>query len=300
MATLRIRDVSLFVEVLGQGYPLLLMHGGPGADHHSLYSFRQCADRFTLVFYDHRCNGRSQGPPINSMNWENLTADADALRVALGFERWAVLGHSFGGHVALEYTLRYPERVSRLLLIDTGADSRWSRDYAAELVIKRGHGKEKADLVRRFFHGEFQPKEMFSILMRIGDLYSSRPSLRATFLDLAHGEWRSRLAPEAMIFASRKLAPGWTVMDRLSEIKAPTLVIAGRDDFLFPPEHQREMAAAIPNARLVLVEDAGHNAHTEKPEVVIPAVREFLDEVSGAARVGSRAAKADGGGGIRQ
>src|SRR6266536_6452595 len=98
MTTMPIRDVSLNVEVLGHGYPLVLMHGGPSADLYSMLPFRQLADRFTLIFYDHRCNGRSVGAPVSSMTWENLTADADALRERLGFERWAVLGHSFGGH----------------------------------------------------------------------------------------------------------------------------------------------------------------------------------------------------------
>lgn len=60
-ATMPIRDASLFVEVIGDGYPLLLMHGGPGADHWSMLPFRRCAEQLTLVFYDHRCNGRSQG-----------------------------------------------------------------------------------------------------------------------------------------------------------------------------------------------------------------------------------------------
>ena len=60
-----------------------------------MQSFRPLADRFTLVFYDHRCNGRSTGAPVSSMTWDNLTADADALREHLGYERWAVLGHSF-------------------------------------------------------------------------------------------------------------------------------------------------------------------------------------------------------------
>ena len=107
MSTMKIRDVSLFVEVSGQGPPLLLMHGGPGADHWTMQPFRQLSDRTTTVFYDHRCNGRSTGAPVDSMTFENLTADADALREVLGYERWAVLGHSFGGHVALEYALRY-------------------------------------------------------------------------------------------------------------------------------------------------------------------------------------------------
>ena len=56
---LKIRDVSLFAEVIGHGYPVVLMHGGPSLDHFTLGPFRQLADRFTLVFYDHRCSGRS-------------------------------------------------------------------------------------------------------------------------------------------------------------------------------------------------------------------------------------------------
>jgi proline iminopeptidase len=143
-----IRDVSLFVDVVGHGYPLLLMHGGPSADHTTMLPFRRCADRFTLVFYDHRCNGRSVGAPVSSMTWENLTADADALRQKLGFDKWAVLGHSFGGHVALEYALRYPDNLSHLVLLDTGGDSRWSRQHAAGLLAERGYSPEKVELVR--------------------------------------------------------------------------------------------------------------------------------------------------------
>jgi pimeloyl-ACP methyl ester carboxylesterase len=252
------------------------MHGGPGADHWSMVPFRECADQFTLVFYDHRCNGRSQGAPVSSMTWENLTADADALRQKLGFEKWAVLGHSFGGHVALEYALWYPDSVSHLVLLDTGGDSRWARQNAGDLLAKRGYSPEKVRLVRRFFNGEIAPNEMLPALMRFGDAYYSHPSLLQTARDLIRGEWRTKIRPEALIFAGRHLLQDWTVMDRLSEINVPTLVMAGRDDFLFPPEHQVELAAGIPNARLRIIEHAGHNAHSERPAEVMEAVRDFI------------------------
>jgi len=276
MARMTIRDVSLFVEVIGHGYPLLLMHGGPGADHWSLVSFRRCADQFTLVFYDHRCNGRSEGAPVSSMTWENLTADADALRQKLGFAKWAVLGHSFGGHVALEYALRYPESLSHLVLLDTGGDSRWARENAPDLLARRGYSPEKVKLVRRFFNGEIEPGEMFPALMRFGDAYFHDPSPLMLARELIHGGWRLKIQPEALVFAGRHLLQGWTVMDRLGAIKVPTLVMAGRDDFLFPPEHQIELASGIPNARLQIIERAGHNAHDEQPAEVIDAVRQFV------------------------
>jgi proline iminopeptidase len=271
-----IRDTSLYVDVTGHGYPVLLMHGGPGADHWTLLPFRQLADQFRLIFYDHRCNGRSRGAPVSSMTFENLAADADALRRRLGYERWAVLGHSFGGHVALEYALRYPGRLSHLVLVDTGGDSRWSRRNAAGVLASRGYGPAKVELVRRFFNGEFPPRQMPLILMRIGGAYYSRPSLSLVTRELIRGEWRSKMRPDAMIFAGRHLLKDWTVMDRLREITAPTLIVAGRDDFIFPPEHQRELAAAIPHAHLRLIERAGHNPHAEQSAEVMQAIRDFI------------------------
>ncbi|URM98671.1 alpha/beta hydrolase [Actinomadura madurae] len=263
------------MDVVGHGYPLLLMHGGPSADHWTLSSFRRLADQFTLIFYDHRCNGRSDGAPVSSMTWENLTADADALRERLGFERWAVLGHSFGGHVALEYALRYPGRVSCVVLLDTGGDSRWSQQNAARVLAERGYSAKKVELVRRWFNGAFTPKEYFPIFMRIGGAYGHHPLLGAARL-LMRGGWRSKMRPEALIFAGRHLLKGWTVMDRLGEITAPALVLAGRDDFVFPPECQHELAAGLPDARLQIIERAGHNPHDEQTTEVMRAVRDFI------------------------
>jgi proline-specific peptidase len=272
---LKIRDVSLFAEVRGHGYPLVVMHGGPSADHFTMLPFRRCADRFTVILYDHRCNGRSTGAPVSSMTFENLTADVEALRQKLGFERWAVLGHSFGGHVALEYALRYPASLSHLVLLNTSADARWEQQNAADLLAKRGYSLKKAELVRRWFNGELTPHEYFPMFMRIGAVYHIHlgPWL---VRDMIHGAWRSKVRPEALIFAGRDLLNGWTVMDRLGEITVPTLVMAGRDDGVFPPDCQRELAAGIPGARLHLVDRAGHSPHAEQTAEVMAAVRHFI------------------------
>jgi proline iminopeptidase len=275
MTTMDIRDVSLYVEVAGRGDPLVLMHGGPGLDHVSLKPFQDLADRHTVILYDHRCNGRSVGAPVTSMTWENLTADADALREKLGFERWAVLGHSFGGQVALEYVLRYPDRVSRLILMDTAADASWSQVKAADVLAGRGYGRKTVAVARRFYDGRIAPKDFVRAAFRLLPAYDSRFSLIRFGRELLAGGWQMRTRPEALTFGGRMMR-GWNVMDRLGEIRVPTLVLAGHDDFLFPPESQALLAAGIPGAQLRIIERAGHNPQAERTAETLAAVGDFL------------------------
>jgi len=283
MTHMKIRDVSLFVKVMGQGYPLVLMHGGPSLDHTTLLPLEPLADQFTLVFYDHRCNGRSEGAEVSSMTFENLTADADALRQALGFDQWAVLGHSFGGNVALEYALRYPGSLSRLVLMNTGGDQWWVNHNASEILAKRGYNAATVEVARRFYNGQVTPDEYLPAVMKLIGAYSYHssiwyhPSLMTLTQKVGLGP-PMKLRPEALIFGYSRLLQGWTVMERLGGIGTPTLVIAGRYDFLFPPEHQAILADRLPNAQLVLVERAGHNPHMEQPDQVLPVIRRFLTQ----------------------
>jgi proline iminopeptidase len=272
---MQIRDVSLFVKVMGRGHPLVLMHGGPGVDHTTMFPLRPLADQFTLVLYDHRCNGRSERAPVSSMTWDNLTADAEALRESLGFDQWAVLGHSFGGMVALEYALRYPQRLTHLVLMDTCGDIRWAQQNAPEILAKRGYKPAAVEMAQRFFNGRIAPEEMVPAMRKFGSAYYHRLSLVGLAHQVIQG-LRMKLQPEALIFGFGQLLKGWTVMERLSEIEVPTLVIAGRDDFQFPPEHQAALAAGIANARLEIIECAGHNAPSERPAEVMEAVKGFL------------------------
>ena len=261
--------------MVGQGYPLLLLHGGPGLDHTSLLPLQGCGDQFTLVFYDQRCNGRSVGAPVETMTWDNLVADAEALRQNLGFDRWAVLGHSFGGNVALEYALRCPERISHLLLMDTCGDARWAQQNAADLLAKRGYSPAAVEAAHRFYNGQLTPAEWMSTALKFIDAYYDHRGFLGRIHEMVK-ESGVKMQPEAHIFGFSQLLTGWSVMDRLGEIQQPALVLAGRHDFLFPPECQAILADRLPNAQLELIERAGHNAPSERPGVVIAAIRRFL------------------------
>jgi proline iminopeptidase len=211
----------------------------------------------------YRGNGHSEGAEISSMTWGNLTADADALRQTLGFEKWAVLGHSFGGMVALEYALRYPQSLSHLLLLDTCGDIRWVQENAPEILAKRGYSESTVKMARRYYNGQIAPGEMTPTMIRLAGAYYHRLTPLQLVRDLSLG-MRMKSRPEALIFGYGQLLQGWTVMDRLGEIKVPTLVMAGRDDFQFPPEHQAIIADRLPQAHLEIIERAGHNTPTER------------------------------------
>jgi proline iminopeptidase len=213
------------------------------------------------------------------MTFENLTADADALRQTLGFDQWAVLGHSFGGNVALEYALRYPQSLSRLVLMDTGGDQWWVNQNAPDILAKRGFSASAVQAARRFYNGRWTPGEFLPIFMKFMKAYFYHISLLGMVYGMAHEVVfgpRMKMRPEATIFGYSQMLKGWTVMDRLSEIKVPTLVLAGRHDFLFPPEHQAILADRLPNAQLELIERAGHNPQMERPGEVSQALRGFM------------------------
>jgi proline iminopeptidase len=269
-----IRDVSLFVRTMGTGYPLVAMHGGPGLDHTTLLGLGPLARDYQLVFYDHRCNGRSSGDP-ETMTWENLVADADALRAAFGFDRWIVLGHSFGGHVALMYALQYPERVSHLVLMDTAAEDRWYAEHAPNLLAKRGYRASTVAAARRFYTGDIEPRKVGITAMRFLRAYFHHVGIRDVPAMLA-AAYRMKRRPSAHVVGFGRLLKTWNVMGRLPEIDMPTLVVAGRDDFLFPPECQAILADRLPNAVLEIIERAGHNPQDENPDALIEAIRRFL------------------------
>jgi len=275
MTKMSIRGISLNVKVMGKGYPLVLMHGGPGLDHTSLLPLKPLADQFTLVFYDHRCNGHSEGAEVSTMTMDNLTADADALRQALGFEKWALFGHSFGGNVALEYALRYSQNLSHLILTDTGGDQWWVNHNAMDILAQRGYSPSTVEAARRFFNGQVTPGEFLPTSLKFMSAYYHHLTLLGFTKDFIFGP-TPKMRPEALIFGYSQMLKGWTVMDRLGEIKVPTLVMAGRDDFLFPPEHQVMLANGLPDAQLKFIERAGHEAPSEQPAEIIEAVRNFI------------------------
>jgi len=269
------RKVSLFVRTVGDGYPMLLMHGGLGVDHTTLLPMARASEGFRLIFYDHRCNGRSKGAALPSLTWENLTQDAEALGEALGIRKWAVLGHSFGGFIAQEYALRFPDRITHLILMDTGADCTLVREGVPAVLKNRGYTPSEVEAARQLFTGELPPGKLPVTMIKLRKAYTSDQSLRMQLRVFANA-LRIRSRADSCTYGFKTLLKNWSTLDRLGDIKVPVLLVAGTEDFQFPPEHQKRMKARLPNATYVPIEGCSHNPLVEAPQKTIEAIRWFM------------------------
>ena len=266
MATVHANGTTLFHLVTGNGPPLVVVHGGLGVDH---TQFRDdldpLGDVLRLVYYDQRGNGRSGRPPLDTITHAQLVADLDALRAHLGVERWAVLGHSFGGTVALQYALAHPARLTHLFLAGTWAAFDSVDDVAAELARRA------------------TPPAVVRALMTLpADDAAARERMRTiAALELRDPTRQERLLARTVFDAaanrrSIEIGPMHDVRARLGEIAAPTLLLAGRFDPYSPPAEAERLAGGIRDATLVWFERSAHYPFAEEPARFRRVVREWL------------------------
>ena len=263
-----LNGTELFYVEVGEGLPCLVMHGGLGFDHTYLHPWLDpLGDVMHLVYYDHRGNGRSGRPPSDTITFEQLCADADALREHLGFEKVAVVGHSFGGFIALEYSLRYPERLSHLILLDTMPNFDYEEEFGAGLR-RKGATPEQREALDASADTD---AEMWRLWKLMEPLYFH------TFdADLAERVTGKTIPSVEAYEAGDAILEGWDLTARLGEISAPTLIVAGEDDIICPPSQAKIMHERIPNSELVIFGRSGHVPYVEEPEAFFDAVLGWL------------------------
>jgi proline iminopeptidase len=270
MPTATINGTSIYYEEEGVGAPCLVLHGGLGVDHTLYRTLAPLGDRLRLILYDHRGNGRSGRPPIESLTIEQLADDAAGLADHLGLDRFLVLGHSYGGFVAQELAIRQEGRVRALLLVGTTPGQ-----------LGTGETEEEAS-------GPPQPAEFV-------ELMSTPPTTDAEFAGSMRAMFRfylHRLDPKALepllaatIFNVAAMEQGmaalgrWSAIDRLKAVTAPTLVAVGQHDLFCSPSQSYRIARHLPGAEVVLFDESGHFPWLDEPERFFEVVISWLARV---------------------
>lgn len=264
MPNVRAGELNLYCESHGDGEPLLMIMGlGGSALAWSPELIEDLARSFNTSVFDNRGTGRSDKPDVEySIN--GMADDTAMLLDALGVSRAHVFGVSMGGMIAQEFALHYPHRVQTLTLGCTmagGKNAVAATPEAMAVLTAPRNGLSDADLIRRSWPINYTQSYV----------QSHRAELEAEIVRL--------LAHPTPAFAyKRQLAATFkfNTYDRLPQIAAPTLVIAGAEDALLPAANSRILAARIPGAQLKLIPDASHLFFNQARQEFVAALVPFL------------------------
>ena len=254
---------------------VFLLHGGPGGDHSSFKQHSlELQDVAQLVFIDHRGCGRSKKTRQSDYTLENNIEDIEALRKHLGLKKICILGASYGGIVAQGYAIRYPKNVDKLILAVT-APSYHTFDDAREILAKRGT-KAQIKIAEHIWEGNFknmaQVKKYFQLME---PLYSNaaKTKKKNTFA-AAKINW----SLEAWNQGFGGFLKKYNFIPKLHKITSPTLVIAGKDDWICSPRQSKIIAENIPNSQLKIFQKSSHMVPLDEHKKWISTIKKFLQQ----------------------
>jgi proline iminopeptidase len=272
---------ELYSREVGPGTAIIVLHGGPDFDQsYLLPEMDRLSDSFHLIYYDQRGRGRS----ADRVQPEDVTlasdiADLEKVRQYFHLDSVVLLGHSWGTVLALEYALRYPQRVSRLILMNPGPASavdykqlrkEWLEKRADDMDRRKAIAATAAykdgdpDAVTAYYRIHFKPafarsENYEKFMARLSSSFTKEGILKARAIE-------SRLMTDSWS------NPEYDLLPKLKSLKIPTLVISGDHEFI-PAATAEHITQAIPNARMVMLKDCGHFTYVECPV----AVREQID-----------------------
>ncbi len=266
--------VDLFYKVRGSGYPVLTIHGGPGlSDHREAQdALSRLEDTFALIYYDQRGCGLSSACDPGTCTHRQMVEDVETLRKQLGYERVAVLGGSFGGFIAMEYALMYPENISHLILRGTAGHRGFAEDSIKNAMAAGIQGLTRAMLEKMFGGNIEDENELVDLFERVYPLYFKQAPSSHSGIKI--NDRKIHLETHNSIFTH--CFPSYDLTEKLPSLKVKTLVLCGDGDWVTPPKYSRELAALIPGAELVIFENCGHAVHADCSEAFIKTVTAFL------------------------
>jgi proline iminopeptidase len=278
--TFESNGLNLIYETQGTSDEVVIVvHGGAGLPHEYFHPMLSNLSRYAkLVYFDRRADMRSARTGHGMASVEEMADDLDALRKTLGLDRVTLLGHSFGATIVLNYALRHPANVKRLILVSAAAAV--ENPYEGEKRIVKTLSRAEMATYRSSEGGAGAAKPCDRVRMRYGVLYPHY------FHKLVPYEFDRGVYTVYFDALAKKqaLAADSTSLDvraQLGEINVPALVIAGRHDLVTPPDQSSELASGLPRSRLVLMEHSGHFPFFEENYLFTEWVRQFMVATSG-------------------
>lgn len=273
------RNGQLFCRTMGQGDPIIVIHGGPGlSQEYLLPQMERLAQNHFVIFYDQWGCGASKGEISPATVSSSLfIEDIESVRKAFGLTKATIAGHSWGGLLALQYAIAHPEAVSKMILISPlSASSTGISLFMQEWIKRMAPYKEQFDKIEsspELAAGDPKTVELFHKMMFRTYCYNPE---KADLLNLnisreaaVNGMKVNAIFQETLFFSSFDFHPA------LQKLSIPTLIIHGDSDSL-PPVCSEWIQSSIKSSRYALLEKCGHFPYVETPEPFFAQLEAFL------------------------
>jgi proline iminopeptidase len=270
-------DRSLYFQHIGQGEPIVVVHGGPGLNHRYLFAgLEPLAKNYHLIFYDQRGSGDSQVPTdTNKMRMDQFVRDIDLLKEKFRLKKFHLLAHSFGSHIAIRYAAAHPGSLKSLILLSPAGISSEDTKEAGKILGARFDYTDQVKRSRIIDSKEFKENhpEAFQKLMSLTfSRNMAKPEL-ADSLDIYYPPDFNQ-KNQALRYLFKDLQ-SYDLYPLIPAIQSPVLIIGGqRDAGYFVIEKIRN---SRPGTQVYEIPDCGHFPFLETPQPFLSAVRLFLD-----------------------
>jgi pimeloyl-ACP methyl ester carboxylesterase len=269
----QVNGIELCYNISGKGDPLILIHGYGGQKEDWLPQVIDLSKSFKIIYFDNRCAGMSDHPnqPITI---ETFAQDLKALMDFLEIQRAYIAGRSLGGMVVQQFLVSYPEMVNKAILINT----HYSGEMG-EIVVQSSLNSLNAENVNPedlfwndamfLFHRSFRrelkknPTKKFYNLFTLDDLIE---------------KFKNKTINKEDLINQGHSFNNFNLIDKLSSIETPILLIGAENDRILPHSQMIEMYKKLPNSRLVIIKKAGHGSPISKAPKINELIKNFLQE----------------------
>ena len=282
----QVNGAYLWYQIKGEGSPIILIPGGPGNSH--LYFtpwFDELSKSHKVIYYDAYGRGKSfQAKDKEEYSFQRDVDDLEGLRKALGFEKWSVLGHSYGGMVAQAYAIQYPGSVDKLILADTFYDAEmWQENDDNSNHEFRNQYPEKWKalmIIREAGYLSSSPEHIKAYKIPPGLLYYYNPEnaklMRNDSLSWYTDVYYQIVGVDGDFIIGGDIGKLDSRRD-LKKLKMPILITAGRYDRISDPRFAVKYKMYAPQAQFVMFEKSGHNPYLEEHEKFFKVLNDFLN-----------------------
>ncbi len=268
MTVVNINGVNLNYETAGKGEKaIVFLHGFTGSARDWVNQMAAFSPKYRVVACDQRGHGKSSAPSREeAYSVSVFIEDVPPLLDKLGIRKCCLVGHSLGGFVALEFALKYPDRLAALVLVDTSSGQINRPSNYADIREKLGELARTQGMEAVFEYSIFHDPMRVEVIKKHPEMKEViRRKLLMTSVD-------------GYVYSSKALGNRESVTSRLGEIKVPTLIFRGDEDVNFT-EAVQILHRGIAGSELVTVKGAGHSPHEDAPDVFNKAMMKFLNRV---------------------